>query len=144
GFLAVSWTDFIQGSLMFLALIVVPIVAISKMGGWDSAVQAVGDISPGNVNMISGVSVMAIISAAAWGLGYFGQPHIIVRFMAIRYPKDVPKARFIGTTWMILGLYGAIFTGFVGLAFISTADPALLANFGIDVVTEDGVQVLAD
>lgn len=144
GFLAVSWTDFIQGSLMFLALIVVPIVAISKMGGWNSALQAVGDINPDNLNMISGVSVMAIISAAAWGLGYFGQPHIIVRFMAIRSPKDVPKARFIGTTWMILGLYGAIFTGFIGLAFISTADSSMLANLGIEVTTEGGIQVLSD
>src|SRR5699024_246295 len=129
---------------MFLALIVVPIVAISKMGGWDNAVQAVGDINPDHLNMVTGVSIMAIISAAAWGLGYFGQPHIIVRFMAIRSPKDVPKARFIGTTWMILGLYGAIFTGFVGLAFISTQDTTILSNFGIDVVTENGVQMLAD
>src|SRR5690625_2819442 len=114
GFLAVVWTDFIQGTLMLLALIVVPIVAVSQVGGWNEAVQAVGEINPTHLSMIKGVSVIAIVSSIAWGLGYFGQPHIIVRFMALKSAKDVPTARFIGTTWMILGLYGAIFTGFAG------------------------------
>ncbi|MGY0694982.1 sodium/proline symporter PutP [Virgibacillus sp. FSP13] len=144
GFLAVAWTDFFQGILMFLALIVVPIVALNEMGGWNAAVQAVGEIDPSHLNMVEGVGLLAIISSVAWGLGYFGQPHIIVRFMALRSPKDVKKARFIGTTWMILGLYGAIFTGFVGLAFISTQDVSVLGKFGIDVVTENGLQMLAD
>lgn len=144
GFLAVSWTDFIQGSLMFLALIVVPIVAISNIGGWNEAVQAVGQINPNHFSMLKGVGVMAIISSLAWGLGYFGQPHIIVRFMALGSVKDVPKARFIGMTWMILGLYGAILTGFIGLAFINTQDVTMLGNFGINVVTENGIQMLAD
>jgi sodium/proline symporter len=144
GFLAVAWTDFFQGLLMFLALIVVPIVALNQMGGWHAAVQAVGEIDPSHFNMVHGVGLLAIISSAAWGLGYFGQPHIIVRFMALRSAKDVPKARFIGTTWMILGLYGAIFTGFVGLAFISTQDISILSKFGIEVVTEDGLQMLQD
>ncbi|WP_106494666.1 sodium/proline symporter PutP [Lentibacillus sp. Marseille-P4043] len=144
GFLAVAWTDFFQGILMFLALIVVPIVALNQMGGWNAAVQAVGEIDPTHLNMVEGVGLLAIISSVAWGLGYFGQPHIIVRFMALRSPKDVKKARFIGTTWMILGLYGAIFTGFVGLAFISTQDVSVLSKFGIDVVTENGLQMLAD
>lgn len=144
GFLAVAWTDFIQGSLMFLALIVVPIVALNQMGGLNEAVQAVGQIDATHLNMIKGVSIMAIISSIAWGLGYFGQPHIIVRFMALRSPKDVPVARFIGTTWMILGLYGSIFIGLVGLAFISTQDVSILSKFGIDVITENGIQFLDD
>ncbi|SFB15356.1 sodium/proline symporter [Lentibacillus halodurans] len=144
GFLAVAWTDFLQGSLMFLALIVVPIIAMNQIGGWDAAVQAVGDINPGHLDMIEGVGILAIISSLAWGLGYFGQPHIIVRFMALRSPKDVPKARFIGTTWMVLGLYGAIFTGFVGLAFISSQDVSVLDEYGIAVVMDNGVQMLND
>lgn len=144
GFLAVAWTDFIQGTLMFLALIVVPIVALNQMGGWNEAVQAVGQIDATHLNMIKGVSIMAIVSSVAWGLGYFGQPHIIVRFMALRSPKDVPVARFIGTTWMILGLYGSIFIGLVGLAFISTQDVSILSKFGIDVITENGIQFLDD
>ncbi|GAB3042966.1 sodium/proline symporter PutP [Virgibacillus ainsalahensis] len=144
GFLAVAWTDFFQGILMFFALIAVPIVALSEMGGWNQAVQAVGEINPDHLNMVQGVGILAIISSLAWGLGYFGQPHIIVRFMALRSPKDVPKAKFIGTAWMVLGLYGAIFTGFVGLAFISTQDVSLLNDFGIEVVTEDGIQMLGN
>ncbi|MFC3039754.1 sodium/proline symporter PutP [Virgibacillus xinjiangensis] len=142
GFLAVAWTDFFQGILMFLALIAVPIVALTQMGGWDTAVEAVGEINPNHLNMVEGVGLLAIVSSLAWGLGYFGQPHIIVRFMALRSPKDVPKARFIGTWWMVLGLYGAIFTGFMGLAFISTQDVSLLDEFGINVITQDGIQML--
>lgn len=144
GFLAVVWTDFIQGTLMLLALIVVPIVALSQLGGWNEAVQAVGNIDPSRLNMVQGVSAIAIISSLAWGLGYVGQPHIIVRFMALRSPKDVPKARFVGTTWMILGLYGSIATGFAGLVYVSTADAALFTNLGLEVVTENGIQMLGD
>src|SRR5699024_4692861 len=144
GFLAVVWTDFIQGTLMLLALIVVPIVAISQIGNMNEAVQAVGEISPSHLQMIKGVGAISIISSLAWGLGYFGQPHIIVRFMALKSPKDVPMARFIGTTWMILGLYGAIFTGFAGLAYIATASPDALAAIGAETVVENGLLMLDD
>lgn len=144
GFLAVVWTDFIQGTLMLLALIIVPLVAINQLGGWAETVQVVGNINPEHLNMVKGVGIMAIISSLAWGLGYVGQPHIIVRFMALQSPNDVPKARLVGTTWMILGLYGAIVTGFAGLAYVSSADPALFAPLGLEIITEDGVQMLAD
>ncbi|MBM7553421.1 sodium/proline symporter PutP [Thalassobacillus pellis] len=144
GFLAVSWTDFVQGILMFLALIAVPIVAIQEMGGWDATIDAVGSISGTHLDMVQGVGIMAIISSLAWGLGYFGQPHIVVRFMALRKPNDVPKARFIGMTWMILGLYGAIFTGLVGLAYINSQDVGMLSEFGVTLINENGVQMLDD
>lgn len=120
GFIAVSWTDFIQGILMLLALIILPVVAISEIGGWQETLNIVGQASEGHLQMVAGVSAMVIISNLAWGLGYFGQPHIIVRFMGIRSHKEVPKARFIGMTWMILGLYGAIFVGFIGFALAQT------------------------
>lgn len=120
GFIAVSWTDFIQGILMLLALIILPVVAISEIGGWQETLNIVGQASEGHLQMVAGVSAMVIISNLAWGLGYFGQPHIIVRFMGIRSHKDVPKARFIGMTWMVLGLYGAIFVGFIGFALAQT------------------------
>jgi len=144
GFLAVSWTDFFQGCLMLLALIVIPIAALFEIGGWNEAIQIVGQINPEHFNMVKGIGFLAIISSVAWGLGYFGQPHIIVRFMAIKSAKDVPKARLIGMTWMVLGLYGAILTGFIGLAFISSQDVAMLSNLGINVITENGIQVLED
>ncbi|MBM6616259.1 sodium/proline symporter PutP [Bacillus suaedaesalsae] len=119
GFLAVSWTDFIQGILMFLALIIVPIVAFTQLGGYSETVRQVGEIDPMYLDAFSGMTALGIISLLAWGLGYFGQPHIITRFMAIKSVKDVPKARFIGMTWMVFGLFGAIFTGFAGIAYFS-------------------------
>lgn len=121
GFLAVSWTDFIQGILMFLALIIVPIVAVNKLGGWGETVNSVGEIDPIYLDAFSGMSALAIISLLAWGLGYFGQPHILTRFMALRSKKDVPKARMIGTVWMVFALFGAIFTGFAGIAYFADA-----------------------
>lgn len=126
GFLAVSWTDFIQGILMLLALIIVPIAAISEVGGWNAAVDAVGSQNPDGLNIFAAMTVMGIVSSLAWGLGYFGQPHIITRFMALRKANDVPKARLIGITWMVLGLFGAVFTGFAGIAYFADqplADP---------------------
>lgn len=144
GFLAVSWTDFFQGCLMLLALIVVPIVAVYEIGGWSEAVQMVGKVNPEHFSMVKGVGLLAIISSLAWGLGYFGQPHIIVRFMALKSVNEVPKARLIGMTWMILGLYGAILTGFFGIAFISSQDVSVLSNIGINVISENGIQVLED
>ncbi|WP_160644453.1 sodium/proline symporter PutP [Chengkuizengella marina] len=119
GFLAVSWTDFFQGILMFLALIVVPIVMIGNMGGWNETIQRIGTIDANRLDVFSGVGILGIISLMAWGLGYFGQPHILTRFMAIKHHKEIPKARFIGMTWMVISLFGAIFTGFVGIAYFS-------------------------
>ncbi|EDL62748.1 sodium/proline symporter PutP [Bacillus sp. SG-1] len=121
GFLAVSWTDFIQGILMFLALIVAPIVAITEVGGWGSTVDQVNAINPDYMSAFTGMTGIGIISLAAWGLGYFGQPHIITRFMALKSTKDVPKARLIGMTWMILAMVGAVLVGLAGIAFFADA-----------------------
>ncbi len=119
GFLAVSLTDFVQGCIMFIALILVPVVVIFNVGGLAEAQQSIDIINPDLFNMFSGVSIVAIVSAMAWGLGYFGQPHIIVRFMAIRSVEDLPTARRIGMSWMIVSLLGAVATGFVGIAYIA-------------------------
>src|SRR5699024_3821337 len=113
GFVAVVWTDFIHGTLKLLALIAAQIAAICACVGRGETVQSDAELYINHVSMVKGVGSIEIISSLAWGLGYFGQSHIILRFMAIRSAKDVPVARFIGTTWMILGLYGAIFTGYV-------------------------------
>lgn len=121
GFLAVSWTDFFQGIIMFLALVIVPFVAISELGGWRETISAVGSVDPSHLDAFAGTSAIGIISLLAWGLGYFGQPHIITRFMAIRSEDEIPKARLVGMTWMVLSLFGAIFTGFVGIAYFSAA-----------------------
>jgi len=119
GFLAVSLTDFVQGCIMFVALVLVPIVAISEVGGIAEMQSSIETINPELLNIFSGVSAIGIISAMAWGLGYFGQPHIIVRFMAIRSVKDMPTARRIGMSWMIVSIIGAMATGFAGIAYVS-------------------------
>lgn len=119
GFLAASWTDFIQGILMFLALIIIPGVAIYELGGWNETVQQIGNIDPSYLNVYTGASAIGVISLLAWGLGYFGQPHIIVRFMGIKSTKEIPKARLIGMVWMILSLFGALFVGLAGIAYFA-------------------------
>ena len=125
GFMAVSMTDFVQGCIIFVALVMVPIVTIMELGGMSEAVQAVRDIDPDLLSPFADAStkqdltVVGIISLLAWGLGYFGQPHIIVRFMAIRSVKDVPAARNIGMTWMVVSIIGALITGLFGLAYVT-------------------------
>ncbi|MFC3883350.1 sodium/proline symporter PutP [Bacillus songklensis] len=119
GFLAVSWTDFVQGLIMFIALVLVPIVTIMHVGGIGPAFSEIKSIDPKLFDLFKGTSLLGIISLFAWGLGYFGQPHIIVRFMAISSVKEIKKARHIGMGWMIFSVVGAMFTGFVGLAYYS-------------------------
>ncbi|WP_159820965.1 sodium/proline symporter PutP [Colwellia sp. 20A7] len=119
GFLAVSLTDFVQGCIMFVALVLVPVVAINEVGGINEVQHAVSNINPELLDIFNGVGLVSIISAMAWGLGYFGQPHIIVRFMAIRSVKDMPAARRIGMSWMIVAIIGAMGTGFAGIAYVA-------------------------
>jgi len=118
GFLAVSLTDFVQGCIMFVALILVPIVSfivLKNEGDWASAAASV---EPGYFGMWpKGMTIMGVISLLAWGLGYFGQPHIIVRFMAIRSLKDIATARYIGMSWMVVTVIGAVLTGIAGYAY---------------------------
>ena len=121
GFLAVSATDLVQGCIMFLALILVPIVTLNQVGGLTQTEQLLMQISP-TMLTLSGGSVLGIISAASWGLGYFGQPHIIVRFMAIRSVREIKAARRIGMSWMVVSLSGTIAVGLVGAAYIKSVD----------------------
>ncbi|MBA2872844.1 sodium/proline symporter [Anoxybacillus calidus] len=119
GFLAVSWTDFVQGLIMFIALILVPAVTLFHTGGVGDTVSTIRDIDPTLLDLFKGTSFLGIISLFAWGLGYFGQPHIIVRFMAISSVKEMKNARRIGMGWMIFSIVGAMFTGFFGIAYFS-------------------------
>ncbi|XPD19849.1 sodium/proline symporter PutP [Bacillus haimaensis] len=119
GFLAVSLTDFAQGVIMLLALVLVPIVAFTSLGGLDTTVDEVRAIDPSYLDFFTGTTVLGIISLLAWGLGYFGQPHIIVRFMAIKSIRDFKAARRIGMSWMIVSIIGAMATGLVGIAYVN-------------------------
>ena len=126
GFLAVSLTDFVQGCIMFVALILVPIVTylvLQDAGSWSGALTAA---NPDYLNWWpEGMTVLGLVSLLAWGLGYFGQPHIIVRFMAIRSLKDIATARYIGMGWMIVTVIGAVLTGLVGFAYAETQGVAV-------------------
>lgn len=122
GFLAVSWSDSLQASLMFFALIFTPIAVYLSLGGSAEVSAAFAAASEAkNVNFSSfwpeGTSFLAVVSAAAWGLGYFGQPHILARFMAAENVKTLVKARRISMTWMILCLAGAVLVGYYGIAY---------------------------
>ncbi|MDR7001971.1 sodium/proline symporter PutP [Neobacillus niacini] len=117
GFLAVSYTDFIQGLMMLLALLFVPLLGIFKTGGPAETFETIRHIDPTLLDWFKGTSFIGIISAMAWGLGYFGQPHIVVRFMAISTIKETKSARRIGMSWMIISLIGTIFTGLIGKAY---------------------------
>lgn len=117
GYLAVSITDFFQGVIMLIAMVMVPIVALIKLNGLDTFSE-VAAMKPTNMDLFKGTTFLGIISLFAWGLGYFGQPHIIVRFMSIKTHKLLPKARRLGISWMVVGLLGAVAVGLTGIAFI--------------------------
>ncbi len=108
GFLAVSYTDLIQGMLMIVAIIVVPLLAYSSIGSLDVAIDMMKDQGLSTSLFGGGVTILGTISALAWGLGYFGQPHILARFMGIKTIKQIPKARMIAITWVGVALFGAV------------------------------------
>ncbi len=118
GYNAVSWTDFIQGILMMLALVITPIVVIYQVGGIDKGLEIIASTDPGKLDIFKGTSLIGIISLMAWGLGYFGQPHILVRFMSIRHEDEMQRAKTIGMSWMILSLIGSLAVGFFGFVYI--------------------------
>lgn len=117
GFLAVSWTDFFQGCLMLIALLIVP-VAIFSQPQTQSALDA---IDPAMLTMFNeNTTFIGLISLLAWGLGYFGQPHILSRFMAIKNPNDIPLSRRIAMSWMLIALVGALATGIAGSLYFAS------------------------
>lgn len=122
GYLAVSWSDTIQASLMIFALILAPMMAFVNIG-WDEINAALAAKSAAtNIpysNWLHNVSGIGVISALAWGLGYFGQPHILARFMAADSVQALNKARTIGIVWMFLCLGGAVSVGYFGLAYFT-------------------------
>ncbi|MGJ7919296.1 sodium/proline symporter PutP [Neobacillus sp. LXY-4] len=128
GFLAVSWTDFIQGLMMVIALLLVPGLAILQTGGPAETIETIKMVDPHLLDWFKGTSTIGIISAMAWGLGYFGQPHIIVRFMAIKTIKETKSARIIGMSWMIFSLIGTILMALIGIAFFEKNPQYTLAN----------------
>lgn len=126
GFLAVSWTDVFQGLLMLAALIAVPILVISNAGGLAGFSDQVRTVNPQLLDIFTNaqglqLSMMEIISLLGWGLGYFGLPHVLARFKAIRSADEVGVATVIGVSWSFVGYLMAILVGLCGVVFL--ADP---------------------
>ncbi|WP_305766797.1 sodium/proline symporter PutP [Candidatus Epulonipiscium viviparus] len=137
GFFAVSWTDFFQGILMFFAIIIVPAVAIFELGGPVDFVSEINNINPNMFAVFknadgSTLSFIGTISLLAWGLGYCGQPHILIRFMGISSPAEIKKSRRIATVWIIFALVAATLIGMVGRAYLTTP---------LDAVTSETVYI---
>lgn len=133
GFLGISLTDVAQGLLMLAALVAVPVIATIQLGGPGEVVSLINaaDAADGLTHLsftggeLTTTSMLVIISGLAWGLGYFGQPHILARFFAIRSHAEVKTARRIGTGWVILCMGGAVLTGLIGVAWFQDAGQTL-------------------
>ena len=138
GFLAVSWTDTVQASLMIFALILTPVIVIFAVGGIDTSMLVIEAKNPANIDMLKGLNFVAILSLLGWGLGYFGQPHILARFMAADSHRTIRSARRISMTWMILCLAGTIAVGFFGIAYFAN-NPSLAGN-----VSQNGERVFIE
>lgn len=124
GFLAVCWTDFIQGVMMFFAILLVPAAASYLLGGPSVTLAAIYTMEPSFFNPFqkpdgSTLGFIEFISLMGWGLGYFGQPHILVRFMAIRSSAELGRAMHIAMTWVAISLAAAVLVGMVGRAYLT-------------------------
>ncbi|MDO6639122.1 MULTISPECIES: sodium/proline symporter PutP [unclassified Shewanella] len=116
GFFAVSWTDFFQGCLMLVALLIVPVAIFSQPETQENLQQ----LDPAMLSFVSeNTTVIGLVSLLAWGLGYFGQPHILSRFMAIGSAKDIKLSRRIAMSWMGISLIGALATGIAGTLYFA-------------------------
>lgn len=136
GFLAVCWTDLVQGILMFAALLAVPIILIVSGGGMGNIMENLNAIASQEAegayqvfqwlprNAAGGIAVLVLISSVGWGLGYCGQPHIITRFMAVKSSKEIRPARIIAIIWVVLTLAGAVIVGMIGRSYL----PEVLAD----------------
>ena len=124
GFKAVSWTDFFQGTLMFIALLAVPIVCVLVEDLDPTAVNTVythlhcGTECAFFPNVFS-ASWQYIVSGLAWGLGYFGMPHILVRFMAIRKPSEIKKSATIAIIWVTISLAASLIIAYLGRMIVA-------------------------
>ena len=119
GFLAVAWTDAVQAVLMFFALLAAPTVVILNSGGTDVVWQQMQAVNPQSTELFSSMTLIGFLSLIAWGLGYFGQPHILARFMAVENPQKLVAARRIAMVWMVLVLFGSVATGLAGIAYFA-------------------------
>jgi sodium/proline symporter len=136
GFLAVAWTDFVQGLIMVFTCVVLPVVAFVKLGGSKELLPRIHAESPDLLSMTGGRhgldALLGVIGGLSWGLGYMGQPHLLTRFMAIRRPSDIRKGMLIAAWWAVPAFWGAGLIGIIGLGAYGSGffeDPETLMPF---------------
>jgi sodium/proline symporter len=120
GYLTLAWIDLFQGFFLMGVILFVPLFLLGHVGGWDGIAQAVTakKLSLSFFPDFSEKSLLAILGmTAGWGLGYFGQPHIVTKFMGIRSVREIGKSKWIGMSWMLLSLFAATLVGLVGIAY---------------------------
>ena len=154
GYTAVCTTDFVQGTLIFVAFVISAAIAVFALGGPSEAIAQVQNFDARALANDFGETIrkafegnasysgMAIVSALAWGLGYFGMPHIIVRFMGIRSNDEIKKARRIGTVWMVISYIGTFLIGSLGTAYL--LNHGVLLGTGAEDVVVAGVSQFGD
>ena len=133
GFLAVAWTDFIQGILMTAVAVVLPIAGLIHIGGFSAITEAAAARGPEYMTVTAGLTGSAfffgvVVGGLSWGFGYLGQPHLLTRYMAIRRTSDLPRGGLIAMGWTLISYWGAPMIGIVGLAVLGPglADPDLV------------------
>lgn len=140
GFITVAWTDLFQALFLMLVIIMVPVVTYFQIPGGVETIQTIATSKQIGLNFIADHSVEAYLTilflVLGWGLGYFGQPHIITKFMGIKNPNDMAKSKYVGMTWQILTLTAAVAVGLVGIGFF----PNGIANS--ELVFVDMVKIL--
>jgi sodium/proline symporter len=127
GFLAVVWTDVVQGLLMMVVALVLPILGVIELGGPAAFVERIGDVDPALLTMSGGETGRAFVfgvmlGSLSWGLGYLGQPHLLQRYMAIRRSSEVREGQTIAMAWVLLAYWGAAFIGLVGIGLLPGLD----------------------
>ncbi|WPO99587.1 sodium/proline symporter PutP [Pseudomonas sp. HR96] len=130
GFLAVSWTDTVQATLVIFALILTPVMVVLATGGLDVSLLAIAEVQPEHFDVLKNTTFIGIVSLLGWGLGYFGQPHILTRFMAADSVKSITRARRISMSWMILCLVGTCAVGFFGVAYFAVVPQVEVQSLG--------------
>jgi len=122
GYVTLAWIDLFQGLFLMGAIIFVPLFLFSQIGGF-SGIQEVAGFNSISLSLLpdfSSETLLQIIGlTVGWGLGYFGQPHIVTKFMGIRHAEEIPKSKYIGMSWMILSIGAATLVGLVGIAYFS-------------------------
>lgn len=123
GFVAVAWVDLFQALFLLAMILIVPSIALFSIGGFTT-VETVAEARGVPLSLVSdwstGSLIAILMSMLGWGLGYFGQPHIITKFMGIRHPSEMYKAKWVGMCWQTLALGAAILVGIVGIGYFAT------------------------